>query len=1075
MLSNHDGGNLGAGGKNAVGMERYYHDTTIADRESLRMGSIPEGMSAGITYAFGPHAPADLKDGMRLTRQDVVDLLRGEWRGRSVQNAHVETRFMGWDMTFSDIKGLSLVLAMADPPTRAVLDEIRREAALKVLRDVAVPEMYSRAGHGGYEHIPVSVPVVIYEQHLSRASDPQTHLHCIVPSFGWGADGRAHTVEFHEVYKSKLAIGQAYRVEVARLVEERLGLRVYRDEQGELHVKGVSRELEALFSKRRGQRDAELQKRLGPDAWTEASAAQKMAATVASRPKHDREYREDWAQQAREGGLQADWDLAVKAVAAGLQANRDTQRLSSEERQRALDRAVDEARVTVTMGGVSTVTGKEAAGSAVVEQRQLLAETAARAIGTGASLDEVCQAVDRAMERRQVVVHAAGETPLSAKVTTPEMKALEQRLRSHWRELLDSPGHGVSPEHVQQAIREWETANPGKTLSPEQVAAVTAMTADRGAGLVEGLAGTGKTEALAVVRRAYELARYRVIGESYSGAAASELQKSAGIASRTTALAEVHGRRLDAKTVVVMDEAARATSPQLARLAADVKEVGAKVILVGDPRQLQPIGPGTAFPHLARDVHDRAPEASATIQEIRRQEKAVPEVREVAELAARGQAGEALLKADAHGMVSVHEATDDMRQAVARELADKIAEGKRAMGITATRDDARALNEAVHKELQQRGLVSKEERQYTASDSRSVTLAEGSRAAFTRNDYELGVRNGWRGEVVGIARQTGTVTVKLDDHVCTNRAGETMNTAVPEVRSDGSMRVHYRDAERYVSVPAEQVSRSLSLDYARTADRAQGITVDHAAVAAHADSNRFDRQWGAVAFTRQRETISVHVSTEGMERPEQRQATYEGPHWPRERQDERRQEQAGTNPLREAREERAQAKEAVQEAGQTWHEKGEELRQARQDLCDARAVGDGRAVAAARDAVREAREQERAAHADYRDAKQHHREARDTARDAWAEAKSAAGGQGKERSERAVPEPRWVSPEVQAEVVQAAAKQLHRDRPGQSTLDHTAGRDGQERRLERPVKRPERRHERPDRGYEQHQDYGLSR
>jgi len=189
MLSIHDHGSLGIDGVNAPRAIHYYEDTTRADRESLRLEATPDGLSHGLTYGLGPRAPADLRDGTRLASVDLEHLLRGDWRGQAVQNAYDKQRFMGWDCTLSDIKGLSVVYAVSDEPRRNALDDLRREAALTALREVALPEMYARVGGAGHEHVPVSGLVTLYEQHLSRASDPQLHLHCIVPSFGYSSTG----------------------------------------------------------------------------------------------------------------------------------------------------------------------------------------------------------------------------------------------------------------------------------------------------------------------------------------------------------------------------------------------------------------------------------------------------------------------------------------------------------------------------------------------------------------------------------------------------------------------------------------------------------------------------------------------------------------------------------------------------------------------------------------------------------------------------------------------------------------------------------------------------------------------
>jgi len=419
----------------------------------------------------------------------------------------------------------------------------------------------------------------------------------------------------------------------------------------------------------------------------------------------------------------------------------------------------------------------------------------------------------------------------------------------------------------------------------EQRAAVAAATSDRQVGMIEGVAGAGKTTVMAVVREAYEAHGYRVIGEAMQGAAAQQVQQASGIPARTVALAEAVGRKVDHQTIVVVDEAARLGSAQLGRLISEVRQASGKVILVGDPQQLQPLQAGNAFPHLSQATRELAPEAHSAIQEIRRQEHAPPEVREVSELAARGDGRGALLRADEHGLVQVHATTHEAYAAAAQELVEQIETGKTTLGITATKQDVWALNEAVRKELQGRGAVSATEHVYTAHlvqrHEQRIALAEGDRVAFAHNSYALGVRNGQRGVIVGVSPDRGDVSIRLSENPRMDRHGCVMRDAVP-VEQGGLHDLQVREAEWYVRVPAKDAGHLIAHDYARTADRAQGVTVQHAVVVAHIDSTRMDRQWAAVAATRERERLSFHLSAAGMERVETPEAVFERAHWPRE-------------------------------------------------------------------------------------------------------------------------------------------------------------------------------------------------
>src|SRR5947209_3478551 len=85
---------------------------------------------------------------------------------------------------------------------------------------------------------------------------------------------------------------------------------------------------------------------------------------------------------------------------------------------------------------------------------------------------------------------------------------------------------------------------------------------------------------------------------------------------------------------------------QLERVLSHAAEAGAKVVLVGDPQQLQAIEAGAAF----RSIHER--HGSAEIGEVRRQREDWQ--RNATRDLANGRTGYALEAYRAHGMV--HEA-----------------------------------------------------------------------------------------------------------------------------------------------------------------------------------------------------------------------------------------------------------------------------------------------------------------------------------------------------------------------------------------------------------------------------------
>jgi ATP-dependent exoDNAse (exonuclease V) alpha subunit len=122
---------------------------------------------------------------------------------------------------------------------------------------------------------------------------------------------------------------------------------------------------------------------------------------------------------------------------------------------------------------------------------------------------------------------------------------------------------------------------------------------------------------LGVAREAWEAAGHEVRGVALSGIAAENLESGSGIASRTIASMEhVWGQGRDllsARHVLVIDEAGMVGTRQLERVLFHAAEAGAKVVLVGDPQQLQSIEAGAAF----RSIHER--HGGVEIGEVRRQ------------------------------------------------------------------------------------------------------------------------------------------------------------------------------------------------------------------------------------------------------------------------------------------------------------------------------------------------------------------------------------------------------------------------------------------------------------------------
>ncbi len=404
-----------------------------------------------------------------------------------------------------------------------------------------------------------------------------------------------------------------------------------------------------------------------------------------------------------------------------------------------------------------------------------------------------------------------------ARYSTREMVAIERGMAQSADRLLVRRGAAVPKRHIAAAIE----VRPH--LSAEQREAVVHITGDERIAAVAGLAGAGKSTMLAVARDAWESAGWRVHGAALAGKAAEGLEESAGIASRTLASWQMGWERgfgqLGDKDVLVIDEAGMVGSRQLARFVAEADKAGAKIVLVGDPEQLQPIGAGAAF----RAIAERA--GFASLEGVRRQEEDWQ--RAASKDFGQHRTAEGLAAYEAHGSIRLEESGEAARAAIVREaLADRDAnpQGSRLV-LAHRRVDVQALNAEIRDARRERGELAGEIDYQTAEGKRA--FAPGDRLLFRQNDRALGVKNGMLATVERAGE--GRLEVRLD-----SSKGEGQGRAVEVALADYAAIDH---------------------GYATTIHKAQGATVDKAWVLA---SGSMDRHLAYVAMTRHREQVRLY-------------------------------------------------------------------------------------------------------------------------------------------------------------------------------------------------------------------------
>jgi conjugative relaxase-like TrwC/TraI family protein len=179
---------------------------------------------------------AGLADGRGVTPGSVVDenamrSLFGEGKdpvtgarlGRAPSSS--SRPVVGFDLTFSVPKSVSVLWGIAGPEIRAVIEGAHHDAITAALRLVERDVARTRIGAGGSVQVPVrGIIAAGFDHSDSRDGDPQLHTHVTVANRVQAADGIWRTLYGARLYRSAVAVSETYDALLADGITRALGL-----------------------------------------------------------------------------------------------------------------------------------------------------------------------------------------------------------------------------------------------------------------------------------------------------------------------------------------------------------------------------------------------------------------------------------------------------------------------------------------------------------------------------------------------------------------------------------------------------------------------------------------------------------------------------------------------------------------------------------------------------------------------------------------------------------------------------------------------------------------------------------
>jgi conjugative relaxase-like TrwC/TraI family protein len=748
----------------------------------------------------------------------------------------------GYDLTLSAPKSVSILFALADDESRAAIERVQLEAAQAVIAMLNQEAAFTRRGHNGVVIEKASLIVAAFQHGEARPAahsdgrvfaDMDLHSHLCIANIvenltekpralsdnrkGYSAvDGRA-------IYAHKMLAGSVYHLALSAGLQK-LGFDVaVTGTNGIFEVvkpgggpNSPDRELavdantKRYFSARRSKIEqilAEYDLVTG-EAQPLAGAIGK--ATRLSKSDSQKDRFELWREIATERGIEC---------ATFAQDLRTDRKLTDREREALIGERLAQVPMALTEQ------------ESVFERRTLLAAVASALVGTGVDPNRINVEVERIISSKQIV--ALGQDIYGHGLySTPEMIAIEKRLQVTARKMADRKWAALDPNWIKSKCDEMG-------LSEEQQNAALAATNDCAISVISGAAGSGKTSTMTVVVAGFKEGKgksgsKKVLGAAISWRTAEMLNQSLGVEafSVDSLLAQISAGKpvLDRDTVLIVDECGQVGSRTMDRLLTAITKAHAKVVLIGDVEQLQPINAGPALKILNSILEP------ARIEKIVRQRETW--ARDAAQAFAKGNAAAGLKMYAERGLVrdcagakaTVETAVNEYR------AAQQAAPNATHLLIAKSNKTVRALNAELRRHMREDGLLTGPEYILAADDSSSrgfhLSLAVGDNIRF-----------GIRQDAIGDGVINGTVGVVQE--IAEEADGHLAITAMIEGKQTSFS----------TRLLADKTGRPrLGHNLAVTAYSSQGLTAETATVVLDAG---YDRHTAYVAMSRARGIVKI--------------------------------------------------------------------------------------------------------------------------------------------------------------------------------------------------------------------------
>ena len=685
----------------------------------------------------------------------------------------------GFDATVSAPKSLSAWWALTGDTRLLEAHDIAVDAVIGSLEKYGATTRIRR--DGGRLHPDTNgLTIAAFRQTTSRLDDPQIHSHVVVSAKVQVADGGWYALDARLLKQQQRSLGGIYQSVLRAELTQTFGVRFGEIITGQADIMGIPDTLLDTFSKRAHEVAAALQGKLTVFATREGReptpferAAMEREAAVDTRGRKTgrtvTDLRQGWLSEAKELGI-TPRSLTRDIQIAGRQPE-PAQHLTVADALTELENRTSVwHRMDVLEALTDTLRPKPGIGGQ--QWAEILDQTADRVLQHSINLDPTLNesARRRASDGRSIWIEPVAGHHTSSAVLTQEEHILTWALDQHMADPKPST-----------------TIEAGRLDVLQQDAARAVAGLDRLV-IIVGPAGTGKTTMLTAAANDLCAHGRNVYAVAPTAKAARTLANETGMPADTVAKLVYEWTqpdrpprpewRLPADTTLIVDEAGMLGTGDLHKLTLLAETRRWRLVLVGDPRQLQAVGRGGMFNELAinsrthqlETIHRfNHPWEAAASRKLRAGDPSVLDVYE-----AKGRI--------VPGSLEQH------LTAITRLYSDSLATGHTLAITTTTNDHVVLVNQAIQQHLITNGVI---DPTVSAAGALGQHLHVGDRIATRANNRQLKTSHG------DIVRNRELWTV----------------TAITETGDVTAARI---DSNDIVTLPANYVAEHVHLGYAAT-------------------------------------------------------------------------------------------------------------------------------------------------------------------------------------------------------------------------------------------------------------------